>query len=229
MTVNVVQLLVALVLLWCPRQFLRLGVRVGPLRRRPKRQASDRGPYDAGVSLRHELGKLRNYIDFGRGALGSAVVFGTDYTSACIEAVAGAPAGSGRIVLVAKILILVIALAIQLVRLEPRLKLFAPIFFLSGVSFGLCGIKVAGFAIVMIWAINLATLPPSGFLFLHGVVLMAFGSLFNGSRLLSTANRQTLIAAFLLAAPALVSWMAREQLVHFIKRAKTAEELSQAS
>ncbi len=230
MTVNVVQLLIALALLWCPRQFLRVGVRIGSQHRRRKfdRQSNERGPQDSSVSLQHELKKLRNYIDYGRAALGGAVIFGTTYTDACIRVVSGAPTGSGRLVLGLQVLIVLIGMLIQLVRLEPRLKLFASIFYLMGLALGLCGLKVGGFATVMIWAINIAGLPPAGFLFLYGATLLAFASVFNGGRLLSVDNRNAIIAAVIVAAPALISWMAREKLVHFIKRSKSAEEFSQA-
>lgn len=220
-TTNLTTLLIALGLLYFPRQWLRWGKRV--LKSEHNSRNSDRNDFDP--SRRREMGdpavvfgdefkKLRNYVDLLRGIAGSAVIVGTPYTASCFALTAGAPANAAKIVLGLKCAILFGAMLVQLIRVERRITLFAPIFFLSGVTVGLCGAPAAAFAFMLIWTVNFGLPNPTAFMGVHAVLIVLFSVLFNGMR-----NPLLTVAAFLcLFVPVLVSLMSQRPLMLFNRR-----------
>src|SRR5690349_324834 len=83
MIVHFPLLLFGLLLLWFPRQWMRLGMGVGPKRRKVIAgtvAASTWSKADAGnprVTFRREFSKVRNYFDLLRGAAGSLAIIGS--------------------------------------------------------------------------------------------------------------------------------------------------------
>jgi hypothetical protein len=220
-TTNLTTLLIALGLLYFPRQWLRWGKRV--LKSEHKSRNRDQNDFDPSgrremgdpaVVLKDEFAKVRNYVDLLRGLAGSAVIVGTPYTASCFAIAAGAPANTAKIVLGLKCAILLGAMLVQLIRIERKVTLFAPIFFLSGVTFGLCGAPAAGFAFLLIWTINFGLPNPTAFLGVHAVLIGLFSVLFNG-----VGNPLLTITAFLcLFVPVLVSLMSQRPLMLFNRR-----------
>lgn len=216
-------LLFALLLLWLPRQLLRAGVRIlrgkkGRRRFVDTNPAKARAPDDISVSLRSEGAKLRNYIDFFRAALGSIALLGgvAEIEPALRTAEnAGMPAGPGAFY--GLLAILVVAVLIQSVRIEGRAVLYPPIFFLSGLSFGLCGPVAALFSLVLIWTVNLALPNPTAFLSIYALLLVLFGVWFRG-----VATPWTLVAGGLTFMPVLASLLFRRRLVMFSKKTKVS-------
>ena len=161
MTIDWLPFLIAVLLLWLPRQVLRLGgkvLRFGGRRRkiRDTNPAHVREHGDPAVSLREEIAKPRNTIDLLRATLGSVVILGAfEGIEPALRAGPGADAAELQRVFFLQIAVLLAGVLIQTFRYEGRLTLFAPIFYLSGLTFGMCGFYPALFALVLVWTINL--------------------------------------------------------------------------
>ena len=224
MVIHVPFLIFALLLLWFPRQWLRLGFSMGGRR---KRSASGepwttREAGDMSVSFRDEFRKLRNYVDLLRGAAGSLAVIGGLGIDACLDTVDNASRSLVTTVLAAKLLILLVGLLIQTVRLErQRFICFAPIFFLCGISIGLCGPQTALFAFALIWAVNPMVGGPQGFLFVYTILTLGFGRLFTG-----TTDKLTIVACAYLLLPVLLSLLSQRPLVLFTRKSVRAQGAS---
>lgn len=222
MLVNLPFLLLALGLLWFPRQWMRLGLSVWKRRRRSGEVVVSREldpwktdePGSRAVKFSAEFVKLRNYVDLLRATVGSVAVVGGFQIDASLDA---APKATPTViwqVLALKLAILLVGVVIQTVRYERhRLLFFAPIFFLFGLSIGLCGLQTAGFAFVLIWAVNPMLKSPQGFLTVYALLVGAFGWFF-----LESENAQpiaTLVFCFL---PVLLSMLAQRPLVLFTRK-----------
>lgn len=221
MTIDWIQLFIALALLWLPRQVMRKGQRHHRHASRSVRRArsvNDRQPGDFTVGFAEEFSKPRNYIDLVRGWLGSVALTGSvPGISPAIMPAEGAPEGQSKVVMAVIALILTIAVVIQACRLERRMSFYAPIFFLGGLSLGVCGPVVALFAWVLAWTVNLSLPNPMTFLLAYSGLIGAFSALFIGR-----GNLLAYAVAALCFLPGLVSLLARRPLVVFSKRAKTA-------
>lgn len=225
MTVNVPFLFFALLLLWYPRQWMRLGFSVGNRRRqhdtsgRGKEPWKTREPGDLAVRFADEFMKPRNYVDVLRGAAGSLAVMGGLGIDACIAAANNAGAAAGTEVLIVKILILLAGLLIQTMRFEKHhFVFFAPIFFLWGISVGLCGLKGAMFAFAMTWAVNPMLRNPQAFLSIYALLMLGFGSLFLG-----IGNKLPVVALLYCFLPVLLSLLAHRPLVLFTRKSVRAQ------
>ncbi|MBC7367495.1 MAG: hypothetical protein H7343_11915 [Undibacterium sp.] len=213
-------LLIALGLLYLPRQWLRWGKRVVKSERLSRHGDSNnfdpskrREMGDPAVIFKDEFSKLRNYVDLFRAIAGSAVVVGTAYTPSCFRVAAEAPPGLARGVLVLKFVILLGAMLVQLIRYERRLTLFAPIFFVAGLTFGLSGVAAAGFAFLLVWALNLVLPSASAFLTTQAVLILVFGTLL-GER----GDLFVMAAFFCLFLPVLISMLTGRSLQTFHRR-----------
>ena len=219
----------ALILLWLPRPALRLGrVFQSGKRRRSDRTVFDRDPRsirepgDKSVDFRTEFRKGRNYVDFFRAALGSVLLLGiVPVIDPAVQAAASAGAGAGQAVYGGRLLVLAIAVMIQSLRFDRRVTLFAPIFFVSGLAVGTCGLYAAGFALILIWTINLALPSPTAFLSVYPLVILVFGTLFLGVNTLLP-----LFTAVLSFLPVLVSLLIRRPLVLFAKKSRSGSPLA---
>jgi hypothetical protein len=226
MLVNLPFLLLALLLLWFPRQWMRLGLSVWKRRRHSGEVVVSREqdpwktdePGNRAVKFGAEFVKLRNYVDLLRATVGSVAVMGGFNIDASLDA---APRASPTVigeVLALKLAILLVGVVVQTVRYERhRLLFFAPIFFLFGLSNGLCGLETAGFAFVLIWAVNPMLKNPQGFLSVYALLVGGFGFFFLETNYeLSIA---TLVFCFL---PVLLSLLAQRPLVLFTRKSTRA-------
>ena len=222
MLVNLPYLLLALLLLWFPRQWMRLGLTYWNRKRRRSEGATRREdepwktsePGDPAVSFREEFRKMRNYVDLFRGAAGSLAVLGGLGIDPGVHVPDDATSLLKGELFTVQVAILLVGLLIQTVRYERgRVLIFAPIFFLAGLSVGVCGLKGAGFAFAMIWAVNPGLKNPSGFLLVYALLVGLFGALFT-----SFTNKFALVALLFALLPVLLSALAHRPLVLFSKK-----------
>ena len=158
---------------------------------------------------REEAFKARNWTDLVRAAAGSLAVMGC-----CFENEDPAR-GLDLWVFLLQSLVLGLAVFIQTLRIEGRLSLVAPVFFILGLSCGLIGWKAGLFAGVTIWTLNLL-LPGAGvFLVVFAGIEICFGLLLSRVPL-----RFVLLAAALAMLPVLLSAVTRHRLVRFSKKTK---------
>jgi hypothetical protein len=209
----------ALLLLWFPRQWLRVGTigrRARGMRARDWVPNRDRQPGDLSVWLGEELVKGRNWVDFFRSLAGGAAVGGTLFTG--VAALAPADVKPEPIVftfiLGLKGFVLLIGLVVQAFRFEKKLSLFAPIFYLQGLAFGLIGLKATLVSIVLAWTVN-ALLPSAG------VMLAVFGCLeIIAGLFFGRSQREVLIAGGLTLLPVFLSLVLKRRLAQFTKKTK---------
>ena len=173
-------------------------------------------PGDPAVGFLDEFSKIRNYVDLLRAAAGSLSVMGGLGIEPCIVlALPEEPTAllAGEL-LVLKIGILLVGLLVQTVRYERgRFLFFAPIFFLAGLSVGLCGVNAAGFSFVLIWAFNPMLKNPSVFLMVYSLLMGIFGALFLGF-----TSSLMIAAVFFFFLPVLLSALAKRPLVLFSRK-----------
>jgi len=221
--------LLALVILWLPRQWLRFGRgatrRLRWLRRSRRRlseQMRTREPGETRLTAAEEFAKPRNYIDFLRAFVGGLLIVGHSEWEivAAIRPEVGpfdeatGMAGAGLAYL--RMGLLLVGVIIQFLRFEGRLTFYAPIFYLGGLGFALCGVNAGLFAFVVSWTLNTAApLLPGGFLSLYALLIFMLGLLLRG---LGDVFVLFMGAASFL--PVLVSLLARRSLAIFVKRMK---------
>ena len=221
LTVSVPYLVFSLVLLWLPRQWLRVGARVIPSRQRSRSTSRDSNPRherqlgDRSIWLREELVKGRNFFDLLRGSIGSWSVMHFCFT---LPPAAGAPSSARWALLALQTGIFVVAVLIQMIRWYGKISLFAPVFFLMGLTVGVCGWQIALFATVLVWALNVALPNPEAFLFFLASALAGFSYVFLG-----TITLMTLLGAALVFLPVVVSLLMKERLMLKTKRPRPAE------
>jgi hypothetical protein len=215
MSVNLPYLLLALLLLWFPRQWMRLGLIV---RRRRRREAAAarksepwnrREPGDPRMSFPVEIAKGRNFVDLLRGAAGGLAVVGGYGLETSIALVEGAGRVAALQLFWLKVAILFTGVLLQTLRYEhQRVTFFAPVFFLAGLSVSLCGHWGALFAFLLVWSINPMLGNAQGFLAVYALLLGAFGLLFRGF-----AGKLPLVALALCLAPVLLSLLSGRPLI----------------
>lgn len=216
-------LLTALVLLWFPRHWMRVG-KLGSKRRRQREtmerfaQEGGNDPDDKSVKLKRELKSGRNYIDLFRGFAGSFCLWHFSFVITLeqrdlFNALCG--------------LICLIGVVLQTTRFRERVTFFAAIFFLAGMSMGIGNIRIgdepgilgnyyaAGIAFLLVCAINPVIATPRLFVVAYGLLLLPFGWLLGGGFQLAWIN------ALLVLLPALFSVMAKRPMVIFTRRRQT--------
>lgn len=220
MTIHFPFLILALVLLWFPRTWMRRVPALFKRRRRSKGSErimepwKDREPGDPKVNAKVELTKLRNYIDLARALAGGILLWGGLGWGAALGVAEGSAGSASLQVFGAQCVISTIAVIVQAVRYEKvRLSFFPPIFFLAGLSVAVCGYKVAVFSFVMVWAINSGLGNAQAFLTVYAGALMAFGAVF-----LSFTSLRVILASGLTFLPVLLSLMAKRPLMIFTRK-----------
>lgn len=214
------QFIVALLLLWIPRQWLRAGgalFKRGHKHGRVRRdREAEREPGDNSIYFRDEFLKVRNYVDFFRAGIGGLAIVGLPVAdiAPAIKAGSGAALWQTNMVDVVGITVLLIGVLIQSFRFEKRSAMFPPIFYISGLTFGTLGVAVAAPAVVLTWAINTTLSGPLAFLCLYSVTIGIFGLL------LSDNWEQVGVTTALVFLPVLISLLAKKRLVHFSKKVK---------
>ena len=189
MSVDYPFLVIAIALLWFPRQWLRLGAE---FKNRPtgKSRQTDNEPWnvreagDPRISIKAEFSKFRNYVDLLRAAVGSLAFSSVLGLTPCLRispvtavAVEGAtPRNLAYVVLLIRLAILFVGLVVQTVRFNRgKLTLYPPIFYLAGLTVGMCDPWTALFAFVLIWAVNGMFGGAQSFLTAYAVVIATFG------------------------------------------------------
>jgi uncharacterized membrane protein len=211
-SVNFPILVVAVLLLLFPRNWMRYGARVGS---KPTRKTEDAGPTlrdprERSVDPSAEAGKSRNWIDLARGWVAGLALFVVALTPP--EGLVGADLGT----LSWQGLVLILAALSQMVRLEGRLSLFAPIFFLQGITFGAVGWLVGLLAMVGSWALTPVLPGPGAVLFVHGAFTLCLGLLFPGQ-----APEVVMLMVGVIWLPVLLSVLLKKRLsASFDKRTK---------
>lgn len=209
-------LLVAVVMLWFPRHWLRSG-RLRVLKRREKPDGSlerlagigARDPTDKSVQPRREFTTFRNYIDLFRALAGS---YGLAVYSFTAASGAAAKIGQGL-----EVVILLVGVALQAVRLDGgRLNFFAPIFYLVGLSVGYCQHYTGLFAFALLLAINPIIPNPRVFLSAYALLLLPFGFVFGAGL------TDLLIAAGCILAIPLASLLTKRPVVIFSRKPKAS-------
>ncbi|HVU33263.1 MAG TPA: hypothetical protein VHE61_07500 [Opitutaceae bacterium] len=202
----------AVVLLWVPRSWLRLGLVIR--RHRRHRSSAPVAPSRDGSSLSfgREFRRSRNYYDLLRSAAGTLVLLGGWGMQGAVR-VASAAARPSQ-VLAVEAGVLMIGVLLQTVRFERhRFSLAAPVFYLGGVGMitttpwaGVC-------AFVIAWALSPIVPNAQGFLSILALGDGAFGVLFRG------LGMWPLLAVTLCFLPVLLSLLARRPLMVFSHRA----------
>ncbi|MCF7689831.1 MAG: hypothetical protein K9M98_13195 [Cephaloticoccus sp.] len=224
MSINYFYLLLALLLLWIPRHWLRVGRRaaraLGLARRQRKREfVRIRESGDNRVNFTEEFSKPRNYIDFLRALVGGLILIGNpDWgISSCFH-LEGEMLSLTQDSIIFNLQIGIVTLAIvrQFVRYEGRMTFYAPLFFMAGLAFGLCGFGAGFFAFLLVWTFNSALpIPPVGFLTVYILMLWLLSLLFQG-----ISNSYVYATAVIFLIPVVVSLMARRSLALFNKKIK---------
>lgn len=209
-------LVAAALMLWFPRQWLRLGRRLFKRRHRHKDKLEQfaenrtRDPEDKSVRLGVELRTKRNWMDLARAVAGGLCLmyFAFDPAEPTAEA--------RRSVLLLQVFIALVGTLVQCIRREEKVSYFAPIFYLVGLSAGLGAPYPTLFSLLLVMAINPVLPNPRVFLAVFGLLMLPFGLLF-------TADFPRVIAAAaLVCVPPLVSVLAARPLVIYSKRVKVA-------
>ncbi len=214
MTISWPYLILAIALLWFPRQWLRTGARVLKKRRKPdgamERLAGmgARDPEDKSVQPGREFTNFRNYVDLFRALAGG-------YSLTQFALLAGNE-DAETAVFVWQAVVLLVAVLIQCVRYDSRLSFFAPIFFLVGMSVGTSGHYTGLFAFALVLAINPVIPNPRMFLTAYGALLLPLGFVFSASPELVGLN-----AGLVFLAP-LASLLTKRPLVIFSRKPKGA-------
>jgi hypothetical protein len=207
-------LMLAIAMLWFPRQWLRNGARVLKKRRKPdgamERLAGigARDPDDKSVQAGREFANFRNYIDLFRALAGG-------YSLTQFALVATTEAGEVQ-VLAAQAAILFVAVLIQCIRVDHRLSFFAPIFFLVGMCVGATGHYAGLFAFALVLAVNPIIPNPRLFLTAYGLLLLPFGIFFGADVELLVVN------AVMVLVPPMASLLTKRPLVIFSRKARSA-------
>ena len=221
MTVDRPQLMVGIALLCFPRQWLRRGPAHSKRRRRSS-PADDRvvdpwktqEPGDPHVDFRVEFTKFRNYIDLFRSGVGGLAIWGGLDITPALLAEAGAPKSVSHQILWLQCAIAVLGLLFQVMRFERvRISFFPPIFYLAGLSVGMCGASAAAFAFALIWAINSGLGNAQAFMAIYAVMLYVFGGLF-----VSFLHVPAMVAGVLALLPVLLSLLTKRPLLIFTRR-----------
>ena len=220
MTVDFTLLLLGAVALWFPRQWLRRAValvrhrRVSSESKRILDPWKDREPGDTRIDARIEFLKFRNYFDLVRGATGSLLLFGGMGIAAALLAGAGAPTAVRWQVFAFRSAVVIVGLLIQVVRIERhRVSFYPPVFYLAGLSVGLCGYQAAALAFALIWAIGGALGSAQAFLAVYALILMLLGALFT-----RFASVSVILAGILALLPVLLSLMSNRPLMVFTRK-----------
>ncbi|MDD3180772.1 MAG: hypothetical protein PHQ04_10545 [Opitutaceae bacterium] len=199
-------LLLAILCLWFPRHWLRLGYRLVKIRRRHRNtverfaeSGAGGDPYDKTVRLARELRSKRNYIDFFRGMGGAYALIYFSFTMTTDDARTS--------LLVVQAVIILIGTLVQSLRFGKTFLLFAPLFYIFGAGLAVAGLVAGGFAMLLAGALNLLMPTPRSLLGLYGLLLLGFSLLFPVNFL------RTLLFAVIALLPALMSLLLNRSLI----------------
>ena len=205
-------LLLASLLLWFPRQWLKLGRLFTPPRRAPQSTLEKfssgpaHDPNDKSLSMRKELRSKRNYHDIFRAVAGGY----------CLRfyAFAATDDRSKMQVLIIQASILFVAILIQSIRFEGRLGFFAPCFYFMGLATGYMSYIVGPFAMLLLFAINPIIPNPRMFVTTYGLLLLPLGWLF------SEKMEHVILLTTLLLLPPVLSLLGKRPMTIYGRKIK---------
>jgi hypothetical protein len=208
---------IALLLLWFPRQWMRRGKVLRWGKRNNQRKGDPwerRESGDPRVNARWEFRKARNYFDLLRGGAGAWALVGGHGATAALTLEQTEEPRARTVFLGVQFAVLLIGVAVQTGRRERgRLGFAPPIFYLAGVSFALCGPWAALLAFALIWALNPLLAGARTFLTMYAAVAGAFGWF-----LAESDQNLCVMLAVLCLFPVVASLLARRPLVVFSRR-----------
>lgn len=211
----------ALLCLWLPRRWMRFGVAFLRKRKRRGERFSanqpwhSREPGDPRLHFRREFAHGRNYIDFGRAAAGALLIDGGLGVEPCMRLAADAAPDAATQLLALQVAIFAIGVLIQTVRVERgRLSFYPPIFYLAGLTVGLCDLRSAAFAFALIWAVNVVLGNAQAFLTVYALLILVFGFFFA-----QHGRAAVVIAGGLCFTPVILSLLSRRPLAVMSRKA----------
>jgi len=223
-TVNYPLLAFAILLLWFPRQWLRFGgFHNGSRRGKRLAEWSPRGqrePGDVSIWFGEEIRKGRNWVDLLRAVAGGLAVCQPDVA---FNLPTKADSFMLLLAMALKTAILFCGLLVQILRFEGKATLFAPLFYLQGLAFGLLGWKAALFAIATVWVINTVLPSAAVFLFVMASLMLCFGMIYH------VDNKELSLAVGLVMLPGLLSVIFKRRLAQFTKKTKIIDGSSSSS
>ncbi len=196
MIVHLWLLLTSLLVLWFPRQWLRMGGDVIPASRARRSKRPTTAARDTPLHALKQLLKLRNVVDFARALIGGlAVVY------LCFDEAPDAGKFVGAQIFLIQAAVFLVAVLIQTIRVgHDGLTLVAPVFFFFGLSFGLIGWKAALFACVPGLLLTRMLPGPGISLFVFAALEAGFGVLLRGA-----SFRMILMSVILTIIPVVLS------------------------
>lgn len=224
MNIDYLYLILAVALLWLPRQWLRIGRsaarKLGLARRRRNREfVRIRESGDNRVNFTEEFKKPRNYIDFMRALLGGLILIGKPEwgLESCFQHTSGISSSDAwQFVFQVQMGLITVGVLRQFVRWEGRVTFYAPLFYFAGLAVAMCGAGPGFLAFLLVWTINTALpVPPVGFLTVYALALWMLGLVFRG-----ITDFYIYAATVLFLLPVVVSLMAKRSLALFNKRFK---------
>jgi hypothetical protein len=216
MLVNLPLLIVCVFLLWFPRKWMRRGVAFLHRRRHEVDPWNHTETGDPRLSFRTEFSKFRNYVDLFRAGAGSLVLMGKTGLPPALQSAPEAGRAGANTVLLLQSAVFLVGILIQTARVEKRRVTFYPaIFYLGGVSIGLCDVRGAAFAFILAWAINPALPEARSFLTAYAVLIVAFGHMFT-----RRGDLAVTIAGILTFLPVLLSLLFKRSLAVLVRKPK---------
>ena len=216
MIVHPVSLAASLLLLWTPRQLLRVGSAVIKENRGKPEEESDprhiRAPGDISLRIGEELAKTRNYLDLLRGVAGTLFLLGTPAMDPALMAASSGGASAAKVALAARVAVLGMGVVLQMIRWDGRPIFFPPVFFMIGMAGVMAGPEPTLAAIIIAWLASRAFSTPTALFICFGLLLGVFGFVFDGKSL-------TLIASCaLLMVPPMISLLTGRPLYGISRR-----------
>lgn len=208
MTIHWPYLILALLTLWFPRQWMRLGKLWR--NKRKERETMERfaqdganDPDDKSVRLGRELRNHRNYLDLLRGFMGAFALWRFSFESEREQAM---------LVFAICAVVTFVGILIQSLRWRARITFFAAIFFYAGVSSGMGSGYPGALAFLLVCAINPVIPTPRMFVAAYALTLLPFNYFLGDDQRLAAFN--TLI----LLLPVIWSLMVKRPMVVFTRR-----------
>lgn len=208
MTIHWPYLVLALLTLWFPRQWMRLGKLWR--NKRKERETLERfaqdganDPDDKSVRLGRELRNQRNYLDILRGFLGAFALWRFSFEAEREQA---------TLVFAVCAVVTFVGVLIQSLRWRERITFFAAIFYYAGVSCGMGNGYPGALAFLLICAVNPVIPAPRVFVAAYALTLLPFNYFLGDDQRIAGLN--TLI----LLVPVIWSLMVKRPMVLFTRR-----------
>ncbi len=204
-------LLLALIMLWIPRSWLKLGKRFK--RRRRQRETLEKfaqegaiDPEDKSIRLSKEFKNSRNYVDFFRASAGAIALWSFSIETHSRD--------DKRAAFLICCVLMLIGFLIQTIRRKQELTFYTPIFFAAGMSIGMGNYYSGAMAFMLTCALNPILTTPQIFLAAYALVLLPF------NYYLGAGLQKAFVNAGVILFPIILSVLLRRPMVMSAKRRK---------